>query len=326
MQRTDWEQWVETFYPTDAFSGRARLMIQPLDRFFLRNLRALAWMADGLMRHGGFRIWQPIRNRAGNYVTERDGTPVVLMAAVPSEEHPLPSDSAGGMLARFHRLTSGIDRAIYSEPLRDRTVPDWIREVSVLETGYRELIEKKERTAFEQIFFQTFPYFSGCAENAIQLVADAAIDFPVRDAPVLIHRCFSGFGSAHLENPACWMVGDRTRDLAAWLRRLIWRETGDASTRAAARFLDDYERVFPLSSRSIAELFGQLLYPSSFVSCVLSSFSEETQAGMRSLERIMQLNEAKITDQERFISTLIRKAAGRFNGPEWLSGSQSMRH
>ncbi|RYL95667.1 spore coat protein YutH [Sporolactobacillus sp. THM7-4] len=297
--------------------GHVRLFFQPAAHFFHSNLEALARFSDDLSLQGEIPVCRMVRNREGTYTTNVNGTMSVLMA-VPLEQK-TERASIGTILSRFHRETEGLDVRFFEESPMDQRASEWISSMDDLDTHYQSILEKKSRSRFEQLFIENFPYFSGCAENAIQYLVDLSIDYSDREMAVFNHYRFSG-ESLFPENPALWVVDDRSRDLAEWLRVLAWTEGSEEGRSAAEQFLDDYEKEFPLTDSLIARMFARLLFPLSFAECCVRYFSGGgIEDGSRLLEETLKLNAEKSEDNEAMLAFLLKRYTGRIQEPEWLT-------
>lgn len=310
MQNTDLQTIIDHHY---ALEGDVRhFFFQPANHFFHRHLEALAGIADHLHQRG-IPVCRMVRNRRGQFTTNVDGVPSVLMTAV--ENRPESSQPEGAALADIHLYTSGIDLRYFPEsPLNGRREA-MIRSMDALDNKYREITTKEEGSQLEQLFLDSFPYFSGCAENAIQYVTDVLMAFPVSEPAVVGHYRFSGRRSLYPENPAYWVVDNRSRDLAERLRLFVWTDTGDSMIDAARTFLDHYEARFPLNVPTASQIFARLLYPLSYIECCERFFFETDDHQL--LYRLMTENEERIPGYEK----ILRFLAGRYPGiksPEWL--------
>ncbi|RYM06186.1 hypothetical protein EWH99_03645 [Sporolactobacillus sp. THM7-7] len=320
MDQADGNRFVDRKYQLETLEtqrpNHVRLFFLPLDRFYHQNLDALARIADDLILRKGVSVCRILRNQAGSWTTDLNGTPSVL-AACPARQAIERKSPIGVALAHFHRWTSGVDIRLFPESPFFRQTSDWAVWMDRLEKRYLELREKDGLSPFEENFCAYFPYFSGCAENGIQYMVDRSIDFPNREEAVLCHYRFPATGLPSPENPALWVVDDRSRDLADWLRILTWQKGGDAAA-AADQFLEDYDRVFPITDSVAAGLFGRLLFPLSFAECCARYFSGGAGENPRFLEETLRMNIEKTADSEVMLRFLGEKYARRIKTPKWL--------
>ncbi|WKB35131.1 hypothetical protein QS257_15745 [Terrilactibacillus sp. S3-3] len=201
------------------------------------------------------------KNKEGRLVTEYGGTKGVLMAAPLLREGE--RDSSGAYLARFHRQTWGVNTQLFQESPIFHGTEYWIERTDALQKHYEAVLGKSEKTLFEKMFAENYPYFSGVADNAIQYMVDLNLDTPESENAVICHYRLSSHQPFIPENPAGWVVDFRSRDIAEWLRQLIWVHE-DRSSGAIRHFLSDYTAEFPLTASSLARVYGRLLFPLSF--------------------------------------------------------------
>ncbi|MFT8311281.1 MAG: hypothetical protein ABF629_08965 [Sporolactobacillus sp.] len=317
MNMPDWRSVVAKDYDMQNTDGPIRLYFYPINQFYHHNLEQLARWADYLAIEAGLPVCRMVRNREGRYDTEVNGESWVLMNS------PLQTDrlerSAGAMLAEFHARTSGVDLASFPESTGQSRTENLEKRLDTLEKKYDVCQNEGQRSSFEQVFVDHFPYFSGCAENAIQMAVDESINSPNAEPLCIGHDQFVDYERFPIDNPALWVVDDRSRDLAEGLRTLAWQSVRSDPELTAKAFLDDYEARFPLSEPTIAKMYGRLLYPLTFIECCERYFTGSVNANERDLELVLRQGEEKVRDQERLLSFLADRYKNRFYAPEWLS-------
>ncbi|EST12964.1 hypothetical protein [Sporolactobacillus laevolacticus] len=316
MNMPDWQSLVENAYDLQIMDEPVSLFFQPINRFYHQNLDLLAQWADYLNVEKGLPICRLLRNREGQFGTEINGESWVLMSREQMRRDQ--GITTGMMLAELHLQSSGIDvRAFPESPANSRT-KDWEDRMDALERKYEECLSRKSQSAFEQIFLNNFPYFSGCAENAIQMNVDGFIDFPNQDPVCIGHYRYSNDDHVVDENPALWVVDDRSRDLAEGLRVLVWRTAKSYHEPDVFKFLDDYESRYPLTEHVIYNMYGRLLYPLAFVECCERYFFSSNSTDQRELELLLRHCEEKAEDNEQLLSLLAQRYDGQLQVPEWL--------
>lgn len=318
---TNFQALVDHNYILDVTeTGSLKLFFQPADHFYHRNFEVLAQVADFLSQNTNLPFYRMIQTKTGQYTLEVNGIPSILMAF--PEERNAPAVPIGTMLAEFHLRSQGADIRYFPESPFYSRANILSGRIDALEAKYKELQNKKERTAFEKGFISNFLYFSGCAENAIQYLVDVSIDYPNPEPIVLNHYRFSGAESLIPENPALWVADDRSRDLSEWLRLLAWNGEAHGIDAAADAFLDDYENQFPLSSQAAANLFGKLLFPLSYVECCERYFFSTGREDRHLLNELMRLNEERTANHEHILYYLSRRFQ-EIKVPEWIVSPQA---
>ncbi|WP_353947554.1 spore coat protein YutH [Sporolactobacillus sp. Y61] len=301
----------------DQASGR--FFFQPLDHFFHKNIEALATMSEQLYENG-MPVCRMIRSHEGQLVVTDGGVQGVLMQA--PETEPAGAVSEGTALASFQLFTTGIDPLAFPEsPMYSRTA-GMIQSIDTLMEKYRQIDSKSPQTAFEKLFYENFPYFSGCAENAIQLLTDLSIDIRGREPAVIAHYRYTGRSTQILENPALWVIDGPSRDVAEWLRLHAWNRGGKAFELEVDTFLTDYEAMYPLDPSHAVRTFARLLFPLSYIECCERYFWGPGDQDHQWFCEMIRLNEEKIADYEHLLKRLARRYAG-IRVPEWITGEMT---
>ncbi|MCO7127319.1 hypothetical protein NIE88_16235 [Sporolactobacillus shoreicorticis] len=317
MSTPDWRSVVAKDYDLSHTDGPIRLYFHPLNQFYHHNLEQLAGWADYLSIEAGLPVCRMVRNREGRYDTEANGESWVLMN--PPQQTDRLERSAGATLAELHARTTGVDLAAFPESSVQSKIEHLENRLDALEKKYDVCRNEEQPSSFERVFTEHFPYFSGCAENAIQMAVDESINFPNAEPLCIGHYRFVDYERFPADNPAHWVVDDRSRDLAEGLRALTWQSARSDIEPAAAAFLDDYESFFPLSGPAIGKMYGRLLYPITFIECCERYFNGPANTDERELELVLRQGEEKAKDQERLLSFLADRYKDRFYAPEWLA-------
>ena len=118
---------------------------------------------------------------------------------------------------------------------------------------------------FDVLFIETFPYYMGLAENAIQYLTDTEIDDkPTQvDHGTLCHERFTHSvwkGPYFVKNPFEWVFDHASRDLAEWIRERYFANI-QTSQPDIKSFLTDYRSLATLSPFSWRLLYARLLFP-----------------------------------------------------------------
>ncbi|QPC48436.1 spore coat protein YutH [Mangrovibacillus cuniculi] len=178
----------------------------------------------------------------------------------------------GRKLAKFHMRGRAIERQIDRMSRMGLWKDLWEKRLLQMEKVWTEQSTVLHDNEFDQTFVQTFPYFLGVAENAIQYVVDTELDEEPdeEDAGTICHdRFYPGMwdGEGSLKIPFDWVFDHATRDLAEWIR-WTYEEKQRAGIPDIQRFLRDYQTVQPLTPFSWRMLYGRLLFPLHYMECV----------------------------------------------------------
>lgn len=131
-------------------------------------------------------------------------------------------------------------------------------------TAFEEKVEWEARdtpNAYYRLLMDSLPYVLGLSENAIQYMQESESDrgFHEADQGTIVFSRYDG----QLNQPFLWMTDlaydHPTRDLAEYIRyKLLEKENPADEIRV---FLDDYQKVVPLSIFGWRLLYARLLYP-----------------------------------------------------------------
>lgn len=312
----EWLSFVTREYGLQAERmNSARLFFQPLSSFYHQDIENLARVADYLRANGRLTVCQMEKNKEGRLVAEYRGTKGILMAAPLLREEE--RTSIGTYLARFHRQTWGVNSRLFQESPIFHGTEYWIERVDELQKHYDAVMNKNEKTPFEKMFLDNYPYFSGIADNAIQYMVDLNLDAPQSENAVICHYRLSSRQPFIPENPAGWVIDFRSRDIAEWLRQLIWGHE-ERSSEAIVHFLSDYHAEFPLTVNSLARVYGRLLFPLSFLECCENYFSGDDRMSRQVLISTLEKNAEKAGDVEATLKMLAEQTDFQIKSVEWL--------
>ncbi|MBU9722130.1 MULTISPECIES: spore coat putative kinase YutH [Bacillaceae] len=179
----------------------------------------------------------------------------------------------GYRLAQFHQL--GYHYTPSDKNLSNQFLPwkeRWERRLDQLENWYVTVTKSSEKTELEKEFCLSFPYFLGVSENAIQMIADMAIDdFSYQGVhKTICHERFQEStwltiwegATSQIKVPTDLTFDHYTRDIAEYIRN-IWVSPEYLHLRINLidTFLNEYEKVQPLSLLDQKLLFSRLLFP-----------------------------------------------------------------
>lgn len=218
--------------------------------------------------------------------------------------------SDGEDLARFHKLGR-----YYPYPPQTATrlglwKTMWENRLDQLEEWWGQRIQGLPENRFEKLFFETFPYYLGLSENAIQYVADCMWE-DTRKETQLGTICYVKYkpqtDSERVILPTDIIFDHPTRDLAEWIRHKYvtgtdWQEINS--------FLNEYERLMPLSTVSHRLLFGRLLFPLSYFEAVEGYYSATSKRRKMRYEKQFFRMLEQAEGYEQFLSNFSKNLGG----------------
>lgn len=148
----------------------------------------------------------------------------------------------------------------------------WEKRIGHLESFWQQVVMNRPINEFERFFVESFPYYSGLTENAIQYYVDTVIDEQPQenDLGTICHERFTGEtwdGSFVFKNPFDWVVDHHSRDLAEWIRH-SYLSNSHMYSKPIQKFLHEYQTQSPLSPFAWRLLFSRLVLPIHYFQCI----------------------------------------------------------
>ncbi|MDA7027548.1 spore coat protein YutH [Bacillus sp. CLL-7-23] len=298
------------------------VLIVPVSQFSQAELMELYYISHYLQEQQEPYVCSFILTKDGTLTFEDNGTSYVLLQA--DQRHPKRSVSLGAELAQFHQKGRGYPYEVKELTRIGQWKDLWGKRLDQLEQFWIKKTQSEPLQPFEKVFIESFPYYLGLTENAIQYLADTELDDQPQTADSgTICRQRLTWESPLIKVPVEWVFDHAARDLAEYTRSLFQK---NQDFQEITLFLQQYEQVIPLSSFSKRLLFSRLLFPLHYFETVenfyLSPESEHTFYEKR-LENIV--NQAQ--RYEKFLASFqdmyCTKARGYANIPSvnWLKRS-----
>ncbi|KMY55189.1 hypothetical protein AC623_15695 [Bacillus sp. FJAT-27231] len=255
-------------------------------------------------------------------ITEENKDFVVLVSKRPSSIKAV----TGRKLAHFHLRGQSLSFQINSASELGKWREKWEQRLEKLEKGVSQLVREQD-DPFARLIVESFPYYMGLTENALQYAADTDIDAPPQqwDSGTICHSLFNE--QAWLREPAVhlpfnWVFDYPARDIAEWIRSEYWRGSLFYRTRFID-FIRQYEQVRPLSSFSWRLIYARLLFPAHYFDCVENYFSAASFHRRKENEEILKKYTASSHEYEQFLGFFYEQAglpANQLNMPiiSWL--------
>ncbi|MEH7108438.1 spore coat putative kinase YutH [Bacillus sp. JJ1764] len=203
----------------------------------------------------------------------------------------------------------------------------WEKRLDQMEKVWNGLLFQTPEDEFEQQFIESFPYYMGLTENAIQYLVDSEIDdTPTEtDGGTVCHERFTNktwSGQYIIKNPFDWVFDHRSRDLAEWTRERYFRniQTYDVEVK---QFFDEYQSISPLSPFSWRLLYSRLIFPLHYFECIENYYITRSEQEKKYLEEQLNKILKQSSDYERFLARFFQITGApinRLNLPllEWL--------
>ncbi|HDX9580653.1 TPA: spore coat protein YutH [Bacillus pseudomycoides] len=259
-------------------------------------------LSDYMNQQGDITVATFVPNVQGYYVSELEETNYCLFKGIRNLERN--ALSLGSELSLFHKRGAFFSEEIEHLSRIGEWKSLWEKRLDQLEHFWQSKMVSHPTDMFEQLFIESFPYYLGLAENAIQYVVDTELDDvpQVADAATICQERFTPFvwqQTKRLKLPVDWVYDHPSRDLAEWVRHTSfekkenWEET-------IVRFLSEYERNYSLSSFGWRLLFARLLFPLHYFETVegyyLAGSDEQKYVYQDKLETVLQ----RVNQSEQF--------------------------
>ncbi|ASS90359.1 spore coat putative kinase YutH [Aeribacillus pallidus] len=236
----------------------------------------------------------------GDLTAEHNGTRYAVFQ-IPQQTKRLNITSLGKELSFFHE----VGRRLPFTPIHSNRIGQWrnlwARRIDQMEQFWSIQIASKPHHAFDKLFIESFPYYLGLGENAIQYLADTELDdrpLPVDSGTICHQRFTREIWENAFSLPVDFVFDHGGRDIAECLRYdfLTGRQTIDEL------FLAEYDRASPLSSFFWRLVFSRLLFPVHYFECVENYYlaeEEERDSLQFQMEKILQTS----SQYEQFLSS-----------------------
>jgi spore coat protein YutH len=262
-------------------------------------------IAQHLRNHGDQHVPIFLPTKEGSLITTWEKDQYCVLANRQSE-NPL-KHQLGRKLAKFHergrRIPFQIERTSRVGQWKDL----WEKRLEQMEKVWNGLLFQTPEDEFERLFIESFPYYMGLTENAIQYLVDTEIDDdPLEtDSGTVCHERFSknSWGAnIYIKNPFDWVFDHRSRDLAEWTRERYFRniQTYDKDLK---QFYMEYQSISPLSSFSWRLLYARLLFPLHYFECIENYYITRSEQDKKMLEEQLGKILMHAPEYERFLGS-----------------------
>ena len=178
----------------------------------------------------------------------------------------------GKELARFHQKARSYPYQVTKTLRIGQWKFLWEKRLDQLESFWQGRVHNQPLNQFEKLFAESFPYYLGIAENAIQYLVDTELDEEPQliDSGTICHHRFNSTtwrSEMSVKLPTEWIFDHGSRDIAEYMRHLFFDEQEELKVNGFS-FLDEYDRTTPLSAFSWRLIYSRLLFPIHYFECV----------------------------------------------------------
>jgi spore coat protein YutH len=289
------------------------------------DISELEKIAEHLRNYGDVHVPIFLPSKEGNLITTWEQDKYCVLANRQLQEQQ--KLRLGRKLAKFHERGRRVPFQIERSSRIGQWKGLWEKRLEQMEKVWNGLLFQTPEDEFERMFVESFPYYIGLTENAIQYLVDTEIDDDPQetDGGTVCHERFSkkSWGGNYLiKNPFDWVFDHRSRDLAEWTRERYFRniQTYDQELK---QFFREYQSIAPLSSFSWRLLYSRLLFPLHYFDCVENYYITRSEQEKKIMEEHLGKILRQSTEYERFLGGFFQLAGApikRLNLPqlEWL--------
>lgn len=268
----------EEIYQQYGIQPREIMYIGEYEGFWIRNKIYVVLPVDGLeeewlveiknisdfmMAEGDTSIADFVPTNQGYYVSELKNRQSILIRC--NRRGGRDQEAEGTVLSLFHERGKQYTEEIKYINQIGKWKKMWERRLEQLEKFWQQKVMDRPHDEFDTLFIESFPYYLGLTENAIQYLVDTELDDEPTsfDGATICHRKYSSKyirSHQHIRVPFDWVYDHPTRDLAEWIRN-EWIDSKVNVEDNILIFLKDYEQSIPLSTFAWKLLYSRLLFP-----------------------------------------------------------------
>ncbi|WP_100332163.1 spore coat putative kinase YutH [Bacillus xiapuensis] len=287
-------------------------------------LYELHQMSQHIIRQGDRKVAAFVPAAGGHFlVTEEEKDYAVLVSKPRTSRYSFSASSLFKFHSRGKTLPLEIKKA--SEFAQWKNI--WEKQLETLEKSVSKMMEKQPDEPFASLVIESYPYYMGMAENAIQYVADTEMDARPEssDYGTICHKSFRPQvweKAPIMRNPFDWAYDHRVRDVSEWLRSSYWEGTLLYRSRFES-FLHEYQQAEPFSAFSWRMIYARLLFPQHYFDCAAIHASTSSLHVKKEKEEELKKYIKHSREYEQFLASFYERAGVRVSAmqiPEiaWL--------
>jgi spore coat protein YutH len=292
------------------------------------DINELEQLAGHMRNYGDLHVPVFLSTKEGKLIAEWENNQYCVLAVQQkSNRQPPQKQKLGRKLAKFHERGRMVPFQIQRLSRIGKWKQLWEQRLEQMEKVWNGLLFQTPEDEFERLFIDSFPYYMGLTENAIQYLVDTEIDDnPTEtDNGTVCHERFSAMSWGEdflLKNPFDWVFDHRSRDLADWTRERYFRNNQTYQL-DVKNFFQEYLSAAPLSPFSWKLLYSRILFPLHYFETVENYYITRSEQQKKLLEEQLTKILRQSAEYERFLGSFYELAGApikRINlaKPEWL--------
>lgn len=280
------ESSIQDVYANRYILNDSIYTIVPVTHVEQETLIELYEISEHMAKYQDKKVSRFIAQAEGKFLITHEEQDYVLLKNTKRK-----SDSkknVGRMLAKFHERGKELQIQVSSINRIGQWKEYWITRLEQLEKVWQAAVQGKPEEEFERLFIESFPYYLGLCENAIQYVTDTEIDTAPQyfDRGTVCHERFHNYlwqESSEIRNPFDWVYDYNGRDIAEWIRDCYFRLPRSFQPEIIS-FIQGYQSVVPISEFSWRLIYARLLFPLHYFTCVEEYYSAESKTTQKQLK------------------------------------------
>ncbi len=218
-------------------------------------------------------------------------------------------------MAKFHERGKTVPFKIERSSRIGQWKQLWEKRLEQIEKVWNDLLFQTPEDEFEKMFIDSFPYYIGMTENAIQYLVDTEMDDEpnASDSGTVCHERFSetAWGTRYyIKNPFDWVFDHRSRDLAEWTRERYFRNIQTYELELN-QFFTDYQACCSVIVFFMETIFSRLLFPLHYFECIENYYITQSEQEKRVLEEKLSKILRHSMEYERFLGRFFQSAGAQ---------------
>ncbi len=279
-------------------------------------------MSEHMAKHSDKKVSRFVAGKDGKYLITDENEDYV---ALQNQSHAANRKrKIGRQLARFHNRGKSLQVPITTLNRAGEWKDYWAVRLDQMEKVWTGLLHEPPREEFDKMFMESFPYYMGLSENAIQYVTDTELDEQLHrfDYGTICHERFYDElwkDEQEIRNPFDWVFDHPSRDISEWIRDRYFRSSRTLYP-DMTKFLTEYQSISPISPFAWRLIYARLLFPLHYFSCVEEYYNTNSQSRKKHLEEALARYLRDTQDYERFLRSFYSMAGVKQKLPavDWL--------
>jgi len=268
-----------------------------------QELSELKNISEQLRTFGDKEVPVLLATNDGKTISEWQGNNYCLLQY--ENIKPLHARKMGKKLARFHFRGRHMPFPVESIKRIGQWKELWEKRLDQMEGFWNGKLNQGPENEFEKMFFDSFPYYMGLTENAVQYLIDTELDIKpeaVDTGTVCHERCNRQIWGREqlIKNPYDWVFDHASRDLAEYIRERYFYNSQTYQPEIR-KFMAEYQQVNRLSPFSWRLLFARLMFPLHYFECIEAYYISTSETEKRELEEKLYKYLKQSSEQEQFL-------------------------